>query len=209
MCLALQDAAAQGMGQNKNKFIRKMQRVVWTAGISWVAVDDDGKPFKQLFDVASSWNVMPFPTRLSLEGFIANGWSAEGSFTFTRYKSGKTINNDIFSSNGRFIAVDANARYTSHGARTLSPSVIAGIGYTYRSALEKGKSCPTLNIGLGLTVWLRKGFGIGLQSLAKFGAFSRGANYLLHSAGLVYRFDLLHGYKAQGRAGRRYKLFRD
>ena len=200
-------AAAQGIGQNKSKFVRKVQRVVWTAGISWVAVDDDGRPFRDLFNTRQSWNLLPLSTNIHLDGCIKNGWSAELSVAYTRYKSGKMVNNDFIPLSGTFIAVDANARYTSKKARTITPCFIAGLGYTFRSALAQGKSCPTLNLGVGFIVWLQKGFGIRLQSVSKFKTLPSSSNYLIHSAGVAYRFDLIHGYKAQHKSNRRHQLF--
>lgn len=211
-CMA-QDSVAQGPGQHKNKFIRKLQRVVWTAGIHGVVIDDDGQPFKNLFNVKESWNLLPFPTRVNAEGLIDHGISAEVAFTYMKYKKGKTINNDINSPGGTFIAIDANAKYDLNevigDTKVFSPYAIGGLGYTFRSVLAKGQQCPTANIGFGFNIWVYRGFGLNVQSMAKFKIVSRSSNYLMHSAGIVYRFNLLTGYKTPGRLGHRYTLFRN
>ena len=192
--------------------MRKMQRIIWTAGISGVVIDDDGEPFKDLFNAKQSWNLLPFPTKASLEGFVDKGWSVEGAFTYSKYKAGKTINSDIIKTGGSFIAFDVNAKYDLNevigDTKAFSPYGIAGVGYTYRAVMDK-KHCPTLNIGVGFNVWFYRGFGINVQSMAKFKFIPGTSNYLMHSVGLVYRFNLLTGYKTPGRLGHRYNLFRN
>lgn len=210
-CVA-QEATAQGPGQHKLKIIRKLQRVVWTAGLSGVVIDDDGQPLKNLFNAKKSWNLLPFPTRITAEGLITKGISAEIAFTYTRYKKGKTVNNDINSPGGSFVAIDANAKYDLNevigDTKAFNPYIIGGLGYTSRSALAKGQQSPTANIGLGFNVWVYKGFGIHVQSMAKFKLVSQSSNYLMHSAGIVYRFNLLTGSRLPGRHEHRYTLFK-
>jgi OOP family OmpA-OmpF porin len=205
----VQQATAQGRGQNKNKVIRKLQKVVWTGGIHGVVVDDDGRPFRDLFKVQQSWNILPFPTRLNLEGFIKNGWSAELVFAYSRYNAGKMLNNDITTSAGTFLAMDVNARYYRHkliaNTKAFDPYLVGGLGYTFRSALQRGNLCPTANIGLGFSIWFNRGLGLNLQSIAKFKLLPQSSNYLMHSVGLLFRFDLRTGYR--GRVNRRYHLF--
>src|SRR6218665_2390629 len=166
-----------------------------------------------LLNVSESWNLLPFPTRLNLEGFIGKGWSVEGAFTYTKYKKGKTINNDKQSPGGTFIAFDANAKYDLNeligDTKAFSPYAIAGLGYTYRSVLAEGKSCPTFNFGLGFNVWFYRGFGLNVQSMAKFKLLPASSNYLMHSVGVVYRFNLLTGYKTPGRLAHRNNLLRN
>jgi hypothetical protein len=72
------------------------------------------------------------------------------------------------------------------------------------------KSAVTANIGLGFNVWVYKGWGLNVQSMAKFAINkATGRNYLQHSVGVVYRFNLLTGYRTPNRLGHRYNLFRN
>lgn len=189
--------------------MRKLQKTVWTAGFHGVVVDDDGRPFKDLFNIKQSWNLLPFPTRLNLEGLIKNGWSVELTMAYSRYAAGKMLNNDIATNGGSFVAVDVNARYYRNKqinkAGRFDPYVAGGLGYTFRSALAQGQQCPTANIGLGFNFWFNRGLGLNVQSLAKFKMLPRSSNYLMHSLGLVFRFDLRTGY--MGRSSHRYRLF--
>ena len=46
------------------QFSAKMRQTPWVVGGGWNVVDDDGRPFKSLFDVNKSWNIPPYPSRL-------------------------------------------------------------------------------------------------------------------------------------------------
>lgn len=212
---ALSQARGFATSSHSNtKFKRKLRKTVWTIGGSLAIIDDDGKPYKELVNI-SSWNLFPIPTKLSLEGYYDKGFSFEGSFTVSRYKGGKTINNEIANGTKLFLSFDANTRYDLNNligdTKFFSPYAVGGLGYTFR-ALSKQRHCPTFNFGLGFTIWLERGIGINVQSLAKFGLSRyRSTNYLMHTIGVVYRFNLLYGYRTPNRLGhsktkRRYNL---
>ncbi len=205
------DVLAQGRGQNKNKIIRKLQRVVWTVGGGFVVVDDDGRAFEGLFDVKDTWNMLPFPTQAKVEGYINYGVSAELSYTYMRLKEGMPLGNDKFlrPSTVSLFAIDLNAKYDLNEligeTRAFSPYGIGGLGYTKRSLAER-KSAITANIGLGFNLWIHRGVGLNVQSIAKFAlnkASSR--NYLAHSIGIIYRFNMLRGYITPNRLGHRHR----
>jgi OOP family OmpA-OmpF porin len=211
-CIA-QDATAQGPGQHKNKLIRKLQRVVWTAGIHGVVIDDDGHPLKKLFNVGDSWSFVPFPSRLTVEAYVDKGLSIEGGFVYSKLKKGKLESGDrIRTKDAALFAFDASAKYNLNeligDTKWFSPYAIGGFGYTYRGVTTP-KNGIMANIGLGFTAWFYKGFGLNLQSMAKFAINGASSNYLMHSAGVVYRFNLLTGYKTPDRIGHRYTLFRN
>lgn len=205
---------AQGAAQNKSKFVRTLQKVVWTAGLHGVVIDDDGKPFKDLFNAGDSWSFVPFPSRLTLEGYIDKGVSIEGGFTYSKLKKGKTVGADDKKrvADATLLSFDVCAKYDLNeligDTKWFSPYAIGGLGYTYRN-VPGTKSAVTANLGLGFTVWFYKGFGFNAQSMAKFALPMSSSNYLMHSVGVVYRFNLLTGYKTPGRLGHRYNLFRN
>lgn len=200
----------------KGKLLRKLQRTVWTVGISGVVVDDDGKQFTNLFNVADSWSYLPYPTKLSFEGYINYGLSVEGTFVYSVLKQGKIVNDfgQLRNEDIPLFAFDINGKYDLNELfgknKVLGPYVIAGMGYTYR-ALTTQRVGINGNFGFGLNIWLYKGLGLNLQSMAKFAVDKSSSNYLQHSAGLVYRFSFLKGYKGvpRGRTSRRYNLFRN
>lgn len=59
-----------------DKMITNRDNYFWQFGLAWTTTDDDGQelnpmPFDQLHG-------LPFPSRLYVDRYIYNGWSAEG-----------------------------------------------------------------------------------------------------------------------------------
>lgn len=165
----------------------------WMIGISWTAVEDDGRGLCQPFDVNQSWNYEYFPTRLFVDKYFKYGLSAEFSGAFVTYRAGKLINDSINRS-GVFLALDLNCKYSFYPLITpkwLDPYVSLGIGMTQRTAMP-GVSALTGNVGLGVNLFFFRGLGFQFQTSGKF-AFTGGAlaggNYLQHNVGLVYKFN--------------------
>jgi len=212
----IQPLSSQGAGQHKNKFVRKLQKTLWIAGLSGAVVDDDAKAFKDVFDVKNNWNFLYYPSKINLEGFIINGVSIEGAVTYSQLKKGKLLGqeNSVRQKNVNLIAFDLNGKLypndLSGAPETLSPYVISGLGYTFR-ALAQRRSAITFNIGFGLNLWILKGLGLTVQSTAKFALNNASSkNYLQHSLGLIYRFSLLKSYRATAQgSGHRYNLFKN
>ena len=166
----------------------------WMFGVSWAAIDDNGSKFGKLFDVQNSWNLLPYPSSLTVDRYFKYGWSMEFGATYSKYKLGKLIN-DSTNFQGTFFNFDVNAKYSfsqlyAPRARWIDPFLTAGIGYTYR---QEGAAthAPTVNVGGGVNFWVYKGIGIRLQSAAKLGVYpgfwETPENYLQHSAGLVLK----------------------
>ena len=176
------------------KTIKIYKPYKWMIGAHWSAVDDNGSKFGKLFDVKNSWNLMPYPSRLTLDRYFKYGWSMEFATTYTNYKAGKLINDSTHFS-GPFFSFDVHGKYSLYQtyaprARWIDPYFTFGVGYTYR---QQGAAthAPTVNAGIGLNFWIYKGLGIQLHSTAKFGVYpgfwETPENYLQHSAGIVVR----------------------
>ncbi len=174
---------------------RKGSDKYWMIGIGGNVVDDDGSPFKKLFNVLPRWNVRPYPTRLTVERSLSHTFSVEGAFNFNTYKPNKIINNEVGRA-GIFLSLDLNFKndfnklFNSEG--WFNPYIIYGLGGTFRTV----RSLPigaNANIGFGFNIWLSRVIGINFQSVAKFAASRRfprsSANYLQHSAGLVFKIQ--------------------
>lgn len=215
----------QGMSQDKkskSQFWSGVKRSTlkspWIFGLGWNVIDDDGEPFNKLVDAGKSWNVVPYPSKLSAEKIILQGWSAEAAINYNQLKSGKIINNDVIKTTQTFISFDINGKFNlMEFAKTkifFDPYVMNGFGYTYRSS-SKHSSVPTANIGLGFNCWVYNNMiGINVQSQAKFALISpiikTPANYLQHSLGIVYKFQSTASRYGQkpGRVGNKYKFFK-
>lgn len=174
---------------------RKGSDKYWIIGVGGNVVDDDGSPFKKLFNVLPRWNVRPYPTRLTVERSLSHTFSIEGAFNFNTYKPTKIINGEVGRA-GIFLSLDLNFKndfnrmLNSEG--WFNPYVIYGLGGTFRTV----RSLPigaNANIGFGFNIWLSRSVGINFQSIAKFAAsrrFPRGSgNYLQHSTGLVFKIQ--------------------
>ncbi len=165
----------------------------WMIGLSWTAVEDDGRGLCQPFDVAQSWNYEYFPTRILVDKYFKRGLSAEFSGAYVTYRAGKLINDSINRS-GVFLALDLNCKYSFYPIvtpRWLDPYVSLGIGMTQRSMMP-GVSSVTGNAAVGVNLFFFRGLGFQIQTSGKFaltGGTLAGGNYLQHNLGFVYKFD--------------------
>ena len=158
-------------------------------------VDDDGSPFKYLFNAGPRWNLRPYPTRLTVERSLKNSFSIEGVFNYNKYKPTKIINGDLGKS-GMFISTDLNLKNDFNRLLNqdgwFNPYVVYGAGFTYRTV----RSLPigaNLNIGFGFNIWVSRSVGVNFQSIAKFAVSTRfphsSGNYLQHSTGIVIKLQ--------------------
>ncbi len=176
----------------------------WTVGLGWNIVDDNGTPWKKIFDAGNSWQIAPFPTSLRGEKDMTKGWSVMLNINFNQYKAGKLVNSDLpATSSSLFMSYDVNAKYNfSHlfdfsskvfklPEKLLDVYMASGFGYTYRNT-AKVSGAATYNIGFGMTAIFYKGWGMNLEAMSKFGLkgpiFKTPSNYLQYNFGAVYRF---------------------
>lgn len=164
----------------------------WMVGISWTAVEDDGRGFCQTFDVAQSWNYEYYPSRLVIDRYFKYGLSAELSLAYVNYRSGKLING-AENRRGVFFATDLNCKYSFYPLISqgwLDPFVSLGVGLTQRTAMPN-QTTLTGNFGVGVNLRIYRGLGFQLQTSGKF-AFTGGFfddNYFQHQAGFIYKFN--------------------
>lgn len=161
-------------------------------GLGWNVVDDDGRASSYLLDYKNSWNGLPYPATLSIDRYIAKGFSADLQGSYNVYKTGKLINGSRTSS-GQFAAVDLNAKYSFYRLfepkKFFEPYLMLGVGITYREAYAI-TNMPTANVGVGFNFWW-KNFGVRLQTTGKIGLkgaiYSSDSDYMQHSVSLLYR----------------------
>ncbi|HWY11762.1 MAG TPA: hypothetical protein VN026_10580 [Bacteroidia bacterium] len=192
----------------------------WIFGLGWSAVDDDGGRWftKNLFRVDKTWNMVPYPARTSCEKIIdtLRGWSAEVIFSYNCYGVGKYISDaapqprGLVQNRSGIVTFDFHAKYDFNkiynlnklwgGQEIFQPFCVFGHGYTYRD-MAPHHNTITMNMGLGFNVYIYDGFGIQIQSLAKFGLKNRfptsGSNYIQHSIGIVYKMNPLALHKSK------------
>lgn len=169
----------------------------WMVGLSWTAVEDDGRGLCQTFDVAESWNFEFFPTRIFVDKYFKYGLSAEFSAAFVRYRPGKMVNR-MNTVTGVFFNIDLNAKYSFYPIirqKWIDPFVSVGIGVTQRTVMPQSASLQA-NVGLGVNFKIYAGLDFQLQTSAKFtfmGGAAAGGSFLQHQAGFLYKFNAARG----------------
>jgi hypothetical protein len=166
----------------------------WMFGLSYTALDDDGNT--AAFYDPSNWHTNVFPSRIFADKYIYKGWSTELAMSFNQYNPNKEVNLQL-GKTGFFLATDANLKYSLNkllGEGAIDPYVSTGLGLSIRNCDDSlvGNVTPTLNLGLGLNVWLSNSVGIQLQSSGKIGLSSDlfgKSDYMQHSIGLVVKID--------------------
>jgi OOP family OmpA-OmpF porin len=187
---------------------RFFTKTPWTLGLSGHVVDDDGNPFKKVFDVSKTWNFLAYPSRLTIDGYYQAGFSFQGEFAYTQFKAGKRINNEFITGTSTFFSADFHVKYDLNEligpTNWFDPYIAGGYGFTLRSAAKK-PTTVTSNVGFGANFWVFENLGFNLQTIAKFAMVQGTSNYLHHSVGIVYKIEAGHGSRP-GRLGKRYRF---
>lgn len=172
-----------------------LKNTPWIVGLGGNVIEDDGVPFK-IFDVAKTWNIPPYPTRVTIEKGMLYGWSAEFAFSYNNIKTGKIINGDVRTTGGNYLCFDLSGKFNFNQffkeKTWFDVYALHGYGFTHRDA-TRFQNAATFNVGFGADAWVYQNIiGINIQTQAKFGIsgpyMKSGANYLQHSVGIVYRF---------------------
>jgi len=170
-------------------------------GLSWAMLDDDGDAFKP-FNFGN-YHYLVYPTRAFFDKYIYDGWSAEVVGTYHRYDPLKLVN-DSLGITGSMFSLDAHMKYSLYkyvGKGFFEPYFGAGLGLTTRTSDPRNTAksfSPTLNVALGMNLWVTNNVGLQFQTVGKIGVvdFLKTSDYIQHSAGLVVRIDKPDGSKS-------------
>ena len=207
---------AQGGGKKSNSITRFFKKTPWTFNLGGHVVDDDGNPFNNLFNVGDSWNFLPYPSRIAIDGYVKKGWSIQGEFAYTKFTAGKTIQNEVIKGDYTFFSADVHVKYDLNevigDTHWFDPYLTAGYGYTNRNVVRNNgfilnPNTATANAGLGFNIWVYQNLGFNVQSIAKFAMQEGTSNYLHHSVGVIYRFEYGMGNRP-GKLGKRYTFLK-
>lgn len=181
---------------NAQTFAQRLKSTTFVFGLHEHIVIDNGKEYQFKFDT-KSWQLTPFPSKITAEAYLKKGWGLQTELAYTNYKANSTVDNTLQLKDNTFFAADLNVRYHFETLflkpSFFDPFLTAGYGFTYRSAVNKTQqSTGTNNVGLGMNFWIYKGFGLSLQTVGKF-TLKGGtkSNYLHHSVGIVYKLKPL------------------
>lgn len=183
------------------KKITNQDNYAWQFGASWLLTDDDGyelNPFS-----SSKLHSAPYPTRIFIDKYIYNGWSADGALGFQKYDPTKLVNDSI-GITGSMISTDFALKYSFYkqlGRGIVDPYVGAGIGATLRTSDKRNTAktlSPTCNFTVGCTFWMSSKLGLQVQGTMKLGLTDlfKSSDYMQYSVGLTYRIPKTDGYKS-------------
>ncbi len=168
-------------------------------GIGFTAIDDSGGMFDQLLDVSDEWNMVAFPSRINVGGYFSNGIGIEGIASYSKYKTGKKVDNSIQAEDVSYYAVDARVTYALNkvwgGSKWFDPYLGGGIGYT--DANNQGRG--TMNGVVGIKTWFSDRFGLDFNSTGKWSMNTdKASNHLQHAVSGLYRFNVKKGLTKKG-----------
>jgi hypothetical protein len=177
------------------KSITNKDSYSWMFGLSWVLTDDDGQAYNPfLFE---NLHTHLFPSKITVDKYIYNGWSTEAALTYSLYNPEK-MTNDQTGLSGSLFSMDFHGKYSFYkllNSGFIDPYVVSGLGVSARNNNDENARAlsPTLNAGFGFNFWITQNIGIQLNSIAKIGMldFFKSSDYLQHSVGIVARFESL------------------
>lgn len=172
----------------------------WMFGVGVNAVDDSGNVFSGLFNVADEWNMVPFPSRLSIGRYFKSGLGVEAIGTYNQYKEGNIIDGVPSPENIDYFGIDARLTYDLNKiigqTGWFDPYVGIGIGYTDANKVGRG----TYNAAVGFRTWFSDRWGLDFNSTGKWsmGGENGVSNHIQHAAGVVYQFGIEKGLSKRG-----------
>ena len=177
------------------ELITNKGRYNWVFGLSWVLTDDDGEASNPF--LVENLHTHFYPSKITVEKYIDNGWSTEAVLTYSSYNDEK-ITNDQENISGSLSSIDFHWKYLFYkllNSGDIDPYIASGIGISARNNNDENVQWLTsnLNIGLALNFWIPQNIGIQLNSTAKIGMkdLKKGSGYMQHSIGVVVRFKSL------------------
>lgn len=171
----------------------------WIFGVGLNAVDDAGSEFSNFFDIENNWNIVPFPSRISIGRYFENGLGLEAIGTYNQYQEGKTIDGDELQEDITYYGIDLRVSYDLNQilgeTGWFDPYVGVGAGYT--DANNQGRG--TYNASVGFRTWFSDRWGLDFNSTGKWTMNSdNSTNHIQHAAGVVYRFAMEKGLSKKG-----------
>ncbi|PIB29925.1 hypothetical protein BFP77_04685 [Maribacter sp. 4U21] len=172
----------------------------WIIGLGYNAIDDSGNVFDGLFNVSDEWNLLPYPSRISIGRYFKNGLGIEAIGSYNKYKEGKIIDGLVNTQDRDYLGLDARLTYDLNKiigqTGWFDPYVGIGLGYTDANDQPRG----TYNAVVGFRTWFSDRWGLDLNSTGKWsmGNEINVTNHLQHAAGVVYQFGIEKGLSKRG-----------
>jgi hypothetical protein len=165
----------------------------WMIGASWLLTDDDGESLNPF--LIENLHSQIFPSRLTIDKYIYNSWSAECVLGYMQFNPNK-LTNGAREISGSMFSMDFHGKYSLFkllNKGVIDPYFISGLGLSLRSNNDVAARplSTTLNLGLGLNIWITNQIGLQLNSTAKIGLidFFKSSDYVQHGLGIVIRIE--------------------
>ena len=170
----------------------------WMFGLGFNAVDDSGDGFNNLLSVKDKWNIVPFPSRLSIGRYFQSGFGLELIGSYNQYMEGKIVEKQVLTEDIPYWAIDSRLSYDLNKliGETGFFDPYLGIGIGYADASNTGR--VTFNGTAGFRLWFSKKWGVDLNSTGKWDATDETTNHIQHAAGVVRRFGIVEGLSKKG-----------
>lgn len=173
----------------------------WIFGLGINIVDDAGSEFDNLLSAGDNWNMVPFPSRVSIGRYFKNGLGLEAIGTYNQYKEGKIIDNVVNTEDIDYFAIDFRVSYDLNNilGETGFFDPYVGIGAGYTDANNEGRG--TYNATVGFRTWFSDRWGLDFSSTGKWAMkIENGVtNHIQHAAGVVYRFNVEKNLTPRGK----------
>nr|WP_321413174.1 OmpA family protein [uncultured Allomuricauda sp.] len=171
----------------------------WLVSAGVNAVDDSGDEFGELFDFKEGWNMVPYPSRVSVGRYFKNGIGLEAIGSYNRYKEEKTVDNAVNPEDVDYWGLDFRVSYDLNQilgyTGFFDPYIGVGAGYT--DANNQGRG--TYNAVLGFRTWFSDHWGLDFNSTGKWAMDTENAtNHVQHAVGVAYRFEVEKGLSRKG-----------
>jgi outer membrane protein OmpA-like peptidoglycan-associated protein len=171
----------------------------WMFGVGINIVDDSGDAFQDFTTIKDQWNMVPFPSRLSVGRYFRSGLGLEVIGTYNNYKEGNIIDGQVNPEDITYWAVDSRLSYDLNKlvgeTGFFDPYVGVGVGYTDANNNPRG----TYNGVVGFRLWFSDHWGADLNSSGKWSFGNDATNHIQHAAGVVYRWGVEKELSRKGR----------
>ncbi|WP_282118143.1 OmpA family protein [Maribacter aquivivus] len=172
----------------------------WIFGVGLNAVDDSGNVFDGLLNFTDEWNVVPFPSRVSIGRYFKSGLGLEAIGTYNQYKEGKNVDGEILTENISYFGMDGRITYDLNKiiGETGWFDPYVGIGAGYTDANNRGRG--TYNAIVGFRTWFSDRWGLDLNATGKWAMSEEEgvSNHIQYAAGAVYQFGIEKGLSRRG-----------
>ena len=171
----------------------------WMFGIGYNIVDDSGDVFDELFSFGEQWNVLSYPSRVSIGRYFKSGIGVEAIGSYNKYKIGKFIDGETNLEESHYYGLDARLTYDLNKiiGQTGWFDPYLGVGAGYTDANNEPRA--TYNAVVGFRTWFSDRIGLDFSSSGKWSANNdQATNHLQHAAGVVYQFGIEKGLSKKG-----------